>query len=125
MNPVTTNSQDNKTEYSAKIGLMYASDYMYAASQDKWTLVGFDRDASKDYRAATTSNWMYMGLDEWTISRNADYSYSEFSVTSPGYVYGDFFGGGNALAIRPVFYLTSSVNYASGSGSATDPILVN
>ena len=125
VNPVTTNSQDNKTEYSAKIGLMYASDYMYAASQDKWTLVGFDRDASKDYRAATTSNWMYMGLDEWTISRNADYSYSEFSVTSPGYVYGDFFGGGNALAIRPVFYLTSSVNYASGSGSATDPILVN
>ena len=124
VNPVTTNSQDNKTEYSAKIGLMYVSDYMYAAPQDKWTLVGYNSDASKDYRAATSVNWMYMGLYEWTISRNADYSDYAFSVINTGNV-NDYSVGYNAYGVRPVFYLSSSVNYASGSGTAADPILVS
>ena len=30
--PVTTNTSDNATEYSAKIGLMYARDYGFAAA---------------------------------------------------------------------------------------------
>ena len=122
VSPVTTNSTDNKTEYSAKIGLMYVSDYMYAARQDKWTLVG-NGSATSDYRAATSVNWVYMGLYEWTISRNADDAYGVFHVNDTGRVdYGYAF---YAFALRPVFYLSSSVNYASGSGSATDPILVN
>ena len=123
VNPVTKNSQDNKTEYSAKIGLMYVSDYMYAVPQDKWTLVGYNSDASKDYRAAISVNWMYMGLYEWTISRFAGDAYYVFRVFSPGYVL--YLGANYACGVRPVFYLSSSVNYASGSGSATDPILVN
>ena len=124
VNPVTTNSQDNKTEYSAKIGLMYVSDYMYAAPQDKWTLVGRSGDASKDYRAATSVNWMYMGLHEWTVSRYADISNGAFFVDSAGSVnYSSV--GDNALGARPVFNLSSSVNYVSGSGTAADPILVN
>ena len=124
VNPVTTNSQDNKTEYSAKIGLMYVSDYMYAAPQDKWTLVGYNSDASKDYRAATSVNWMYMGLYEWTISRYADNSDSAFRVFNTGSVSSNLVGY-RAYGVRPVFYLSSSVNYASGSGTAADPILVN
>ena len=122
-NPVTTNSQDNKTEYSAKIGLMYVSDYMYAASQDKWTLVG-NGSATTDYRAATSVNWMYMGLYEWTISRLADGSYGAFRVNSTGDVLNSGVGG-NAFGARPVFSLTSSVNYVSGSGTAADPITIN
>ena len=51
-----------------KIGLMYVSDYMYAVPQEKWTLVGYNSDASKDYRAATSVNWMFLGGYEWTIS---------------------------------------------------------
>ena len=124
VSPVTTNSQDNKTEYSAKIGLMYVSDYMYAAPQDKWTLVGYNSDASKDYRAATSVNWMYMGLFEWTISRYADYSNNAFSVNSTGNVSSNNVGN-FACGVRPVFNLSSSVNYVSGSGTAADPILVN
>ena len=125
VNPVTTNSQDNKTEYSAKIGLIYVSDYMYAAPQDKWTLVGYNSsDASKDYRAATSVNWMYMGLYEWTFSRYADYSNNAFGVNVTGSVSSSNVGS-YAYGVRPVFYLTSSVNYVSGSGTAADPILVN
>ena len=123
-NPVTTNTTDNATTYDAKVGLMYVSDYMYAAPQDKWTLVGYNNsDATTDYRAATSVNWMYMGLTEWTISRFAGYAYGVFYVFSPGNV---FYNDANyALALRPVFSLKSSVNYVSGSGTAADPILVN
>jgi len=123
-NPVTTNSQDNATELKAKIGLMYVSDYMYAAPQDKWTLVGYNSDASKDYRAATSVNWMYMGLVEWTLSRNADGSNNAFDVDNTGYVNGHHVGG-YAYGVRPVFNLSSSVNYVSGSGTAADPIRIN
>ena len=121
MNPVTTNSQDNKTEYNAKIGLMYVSDYGFAAAPSAWTtqLSSYNGEAIKNV------NWMYMGLVEWTISRRADFLYNAFYVYSIGGVNNGDVGGGNALGVRPVFYLTSSVNYASGSGTAADPILVN
>ena len=123
VNPVTTNSQDNKTEYSAKIGLMYVSDYMYAVPQDKWTLVG-NHSSGNDYGTATSVNWMYMGLHEWTISRYSDTSNYVFYVNYTGSVSSNNVGD-DAFGVRPVFNLTSSVNYVSGSGTATDPILVN
>ena len=121
VNPVTTNSQDSKTEYSAKIGLMYVSDYMYAAPQNKWTLVGYNSDASKDYRAAISVNWMYMGLIEWTISRNADYSNDAFLVNNTGGVYSSYVGYG-AYGVRPVFNLSSSVKFSLGDGTSSNPI---
>ena len=123
VNPVTKNSQDNKTEYSAKIGLMYVSDYMYAVPQDKWTLVG-NHSSGNDYGTATSVNWMYMGLHEWTISRYSDTSNYVFYVNYTGSVSSNNVGD-DAFGVRPVFNLTSSVNYVSGSGTATDPILVN
>ena len=103
---------------------MYVSDYMYAAPQDKWTLVGKNSDASKDYRAATSVNWMYMGLVEWTLSRYAGNSYDAFNVNYTGSV-NDSNVGNIAYGVRPVFNLSSSVNYVSGSGTAADPIVVN
>ena len=121
VSPVTTNSQDNKTEYSAKIGLMYVSDYMYAAPQDKWTLVGNNSDASKDYRAAISVNWMYMGLYEWTISRRADSSSFAFYVYYTGDV-GYNYVGRFTFGVRPVFNLSSSVKFSSGDGTSSNPI---
>ena len=119
VSPVTTNTTDNATTFSAKVGLMYASDYGYAAAPRAWTakLVTYNDSIIKSV------NWMYMGLFEWTISRIADYAYYVFDVTRAGDV--NYYFTYNALAVRPVFNLTSSVNYASGSGSATDPIVVN
>ena len=84
-NPVTTNTTDNATTYSAKIGLMYVSDYGFAASPDAWTLTM----SSYNNTTATNNNWMYMGLYEWTISRLADYSDSAFFVNCDGNVNSD------------------------------------
>ena len=119
VSPVTTNTTDNATTYSAKVGLMYASDYGFAAAPSAWTA-----NLNTYYDAAIINvNWMYMGLMEWTISRIAGNPYDVFDVLDTGYLRGD--NAYEALAVRPVFYLSSSVNYASGSGSATDPILIN
>ena len=120
VNPVTTNSKDNKTEYSAKVGLMYASDYGFAAAPSAWTanLNTYNGEAIKSV------NWMYMGLVEWTISRNADYKSGAFIVNNTG-SFNDYNIGYGAGGVRPVFNLSSSVNYVSGSGTAADPILVN
>ena len=120
VSPVTTNSQDNATELKAKIGLMYASDYGFAAAPSSWTTNLYSYDGT----AIKSVNWMHMGLAEWTISRRADRSSSAFRVYDTGYVYSDNVGN-VAYGVRPVFNLSSSVNYVSGSGTAADPILVN
>ena len=67
---------------------------------------------------------MYMGLVEWTLSRNAVGSSRAFDVSFTGDVSSDNVGN-FAYGVRPVFYLSSSVNYASGSGTAADPIRIN
>ena len=119
VNPVTTNTTDNATTYSAKIGLMYVSDYGFAASPDAWTLTM----SSYNNTTATNNNWMYMGLYEWTISRRADDSDSAFPVGFAGSVDLDYVG--DDLGVRASFSLESSVSYVSGSGSMSDPIVIN
>ena len=118
-NPVTTNTTDNATTYSAKIGLMYVSDYGFAASPDAWTLTM----SSYNNTTATNNNWMYMGLYEWTISRRADYSYNAFFVNDGGGVFD--YGVSYNCGVRASFNLESSVSYVSGSGSMSDPIVIN
>ena len=110
--------------YDAKIGLMYVSDYEYAAGPSAWTLVGWNsEDSTTDYRAATTINWMYMGLREWTMSPNTsdhpDGNYA-FYLDTDGFVgnSGPCYGHG----IRPVLYLKSSALYAGGTGTKNSPI---
>ena len=119
VSPVTTNTTDGKTECSAKIGLMYASDYGFAAAQSAWTanLNTYNGEAIKNV------NWMYMGFYDWTISRYADYSDRAFRVYIAGYVGSS--GVYDFDAVRPSFSLLSSTTYVSGSGSASDPMVIN
>ena len=119
VNPVTTNSTDNATTYSAKIGLMYVSDYGFAASPEAWTLTM----SSYNNTTATNNNWMYMGLYEFTISRRAGFSGNAFSVYNDGSV--DDYGVSSNRGVRASFSLESSVSYVSGSGSMSDPIVIN
>ena len=106
----------------AKIGLMYVSDYGYAADPSYWTTEMY-REDGQDYRLATTSNWMYMGLWEWTISRSSSFTYNAFFVNYTGYV--DLNGVTTTFAVRPVFYLASTVNYAGGNGTVVNPIRIS
>ena len=116
-------SSASSTTVDKKIGLMYITDYYYSASPSAWTLVGYNEsDATKDYRAAKTTNWLYLGSYEWTISRVSDDTFIAFNVFSTGYVDIDVVTTG--LVVRPSFNLESSVKYVSGSGSMSDPIII-
>ena len=112
------------TTYDAKIGLMYVSDYGFAASPSAWTttLYNYDGNDAKG-TSIKTINWMYMGYYDWMVSRISDSSNRAFFVDSYGYVsngrVSDYRG------VRPSFNLLSSITYVSGSGSAVDPILIN
>ena len=117
-------SNASSTTYDAKIGLMYVTDYYYSASPSAWTLVGYNSsDATKDYRAAKTTNWLYLGSDEWTISRTSDDSNIAFYVNSTGCVH-NYIVNSDSFAVRPSFNLESSVKYVSGSGSMSDPVRI-
>ena len=113
------------TTYEAKIGLMYVSDYFYAASPSAWTLVGYNRsDSTKTYISARTINWLYLGSDEWTISRRSDYAGRVVYVGSSGGLYDKNVNEGS-YAVRSTFSLLSSVTYASGDGTLNSPIRIN
>ena len=117
-------SSASSTTYGAKIGLMYVTDYYYSASPSAWTLVGYNEsDATKDYSAAKTTNWLYLGNEEWTISRFSGNTSSVLYVYSDGYVSNHYVALSHHA--RPSFNLESSVKYVSGSGSMSDPVRVN
>ncbi len=109
-------SSSSSTTDRMKIGLMYVSDYGYAASNNYWTTTLYG------YSSAKSSNWL-AGLTEWTISRVSSFSNFAFNIESDGIVETDYVSGGKA--VRPCFYLASSTFYISGSGTIGDPIRIN
>ena len=116
---VNSVSTDNTTTYEAKIGLMYVSDYGFAANPNAWSLTMYDYNDT----IAKSTNWMYMGYYDWTISRSSDYSDRAFFVNSPGHVIVSTVDYN--IGVRASFNLESSVTYVSGSGTMSDPIRIN
>ncbi len=101
-----------------KIGLMYVSDYGYAASPENWTTALFSYNNSTN----TDNNWLYSGYTEWTISHRSDVTSTVLHVDSIGRVgvaseYGSF-------GVLPSFYLASTVGISSGTGTQTDPYII-
>ena len=105
------------TTHDAKIGLMYVSDYGFAADQSGWTT------KLSSYNSNTSKNWLYLGSTELTISRSSDDTTRVFRVSSTGNV--NYYLVADSYAVRPSFNLESSVKYVSGSGSMSDPVRVN
>ena len=105
----------NPTTYTDEIGLMYPSDYGYAASSDAWATNLYDYENS----TITANNWLYMGALEWTLTPRSSYSYRVFSVDVIGYLGSSNANSGHAA--RPVFYLESNVSLQGGSGTSSDP----
>ena len=105
----------NPTTYTDEIGLMYPSDYGYAANPDAWTT----NLSSYSSSTITSNNWLYMGLDEWTVTPVSSYSSYVFHVYNDGSLI--YYGARYGYAARPVFYLKSNVALQGGSGTSSDP----
>ena len=65
-----------------------------------------------------------MGLYDWTITR---YSINEGNVfvinTNGSVIYASPID--NVLAVRPTFYLNSDVAYISGTGTSSNPYIID
>ena len=107
---------------TSKIGLVYASDYGFAASPSAWTTTLLDYSGNDaNGTSITTINWMYMGFDEVTMTPFSSYSEFVFSLYADGQVSSDA-AASSLYGSRPVLYLKASVTYAGGSGTKDSPI---
>ena len=104
-------------EETMKIGLMYVSDYGYGAIPEKWTTALNEENYGTD-------NWLYLGDYEWLLSRITSRALNAFVVSSSGggYVNNDIVVDSNA--VRPSFSLTSTATISSGTGTSSDPFIL-
>jgi len=115
---------NGSTEYEDEIGLMYVSEYMYAASPTYWSYSGYNSsDATKDYRAAINDNWMFSDIDDTPITPMfSEDSMYVYYIENTGGVGVAYVAAGSA--VRPVFNLKSDVQWIGGDGSQNSPYRV-
>lgn len=103
----------------SKIGLIYVSDFGFAASPSAWTTT------MDSYRNFNDVNWLSL-IDSWTITHNLSNDTEVFSVSN-GILYytGNVAVTGQKSYVYPVFYLFPSVTYSSGDGTKDSPIRIN
>ena len=106
---------------------MYPSDYGYATVGGTTTnRAGCRAKAVNAYDTADCKNndWLFTSQGsfvddgEWLLSPYSSYSYLAAYLGSSGYVYHDVHVGG-LFAVRPSFYLDSSVLKIVGTGDGT------
>ena len=100
------------------VGLMYPSDYGYAAGNTcamGTNLYRFDGGCSQ-------KDWLNNGNNQWlmlSLSGNSAFAFSVFSSAGMG---GNVVS--NFYSVYPTFYFTSSVSISSGDGSIDNPYLL-
>ena len=115
---------DRPLYWDGMVGLMYPSDYGYAAGNTcvtgtkLWNYEG----------GCMNKDWLYISNnEEWLMSPNSDGSRGAFYVGSRGYVTNssDSAFVGDPHSARPVFYLSSSASISEGEGSSTNPYILS
>ena len=124
----TTRYDTNRPLYwDGYVGLMYPSDYGYAAGNSCVTGTDpFHYDGgckNKDWLWMTTSSDYTNGY-EWLMSPYSVNSNIAFYVNSSGYVYYDY-SVAFVTSARPVFYLNSSASISEGEGTSSDPYILS
>ena len=114
---------DSSLYWDGMVGLMYPSDYGYAAGNTcvtETTPYNYDGECkNKDWLWMTTSS-NYFGEKEWLIS---PLDTVVFTVRSSGSVNTWNVKGG--ASVRPTFYLTSSTYITDGEGSISNPYQID
>ena len=108
--------------WDGMVGLIYLSDYGYAAGNNCVTGIDPYNYYSK---GCMNKDWLYYSSTyQWLMSPYSNFSDLVFGVDGAGYVSaGSVIGGGGdyLCSVRPSFYLTSDVVITSGTGTSSDP----
>ena len=107
----------NPGSTTQNIGLMYPSDYGYAAGESCLSTALWNYKSS-----CKNTDYLFSGKGEWLQAPSASYSRNAAYLNSAGIVDG---GGRNvssaSYAVRPVLYLNTSVQITDGIGSQSNP----
>ena len=119
----TLRYDENRPLYwDGMVGLMYPSDYGYAAGNVCATgteLYGY-------FGECRNKDWLYnTGVNQWLMSPGSGESNSVLYINYGGQVNDNYIGySDRALSVSPVFYLTPSASITSGTGTLTDPYIL-
>ena len=105
--------------WDGKIALIYPSDYGYASTDTACR----DNMSSKtnDESNCKNENWLFNSASQWPLSPYSGANYV-FYVSSGGLV-GDYFAS-NTYSVRPALFLKSDVVIAGGTGTESNPYIL-
>jgi len=113
----TTVYSGRPTSWIGEVGLMYPSDYGYAASGSSCLNTSLTYYNSGCY----STDWIYnLVAPQWTLTPNSGDSRFVFAVRLSGNVDRNY-AYVTSVGVLPSIYLKSSVSIASGDGSSGDP----
>ena len=114
----TTVSSGRPVVTTAKVGLMYPSDYGYSVTNANCSHTSTNLNS---YNSSSCGGkaWLLKYGSEWTNSPNSGYSTYVFNVGANAYLY-DYYAN-NGVGVRPVLYLKSNVYVTGGDGSINNP----
>ena len=124
----TNQGNNNELTWTGNLGLMYPSDYGYASSGsvsgNSCRNIALSNWSSSANAQCKNNDWLLNGsFFQWTMTSGADNSIWVADIHTSGVVFGTF-GTNDALAVRPVAYLKSTVKIIAGpnsDGSASHP----
>ena len=101
------------------VGLMYPSDYGYAAGSVCATGTGL----FNYFGECSNKDWLYnAGVNQWLMS---PYSGNSYLVLGVGYGGPVGYRSDHALAVSPVFYLNSGASITGGNGTLDAPYILS
>ena len=112
--------------WDGNVGLMYPSDYGYAAGNRCATVVDI-----YNYRIngeCRNNDWLFNNKDEWLMMPNSNALDISFLLLSTGGLFDistEYFPVSYDCLIRPTFYLTSTTSITSGTGTSSDPYIIS
>ena len=111
--------EGNSETIITKIGIMYPSDYTYAADLSVCKNDGFNYEGDDN---CAKGDWLFNSDNQWLLSAYSIGSTYAFDVNSSGYVSDLYLRYVNlAFGIRPVTVLKPNVTIIGGSGTSGDP----
>ena len=117
----TLRYDENRPLYwDGMVGLMYPSDYGYAAGN----VCATGTELFNYFGECSNKDWLYKtGVNQWLMSPRSGYSYYVLLVDLVGLVVYD--RSNRALAVSPVFYLSSSASITGGNGTLDAPYILS
>ena len=113
-----TDGVTRQNTWTGKVGLIYPSDYGYAANFNNCSTT-INNYTSSD---CTSNNWLHINGDYWTLSPCSGTQACVWFVYSFGRV--NAIDAHHGIKVRPAFYLNSEVSIASGTGTSADPYVL-